>query len=192
MLEIGTTVTNARTRTLMTLEHMDETTFRVRYSSPEAPNRFELPGHVHENWDEEFAVLEGRARHKLDRDWCGIGEGDTVTLPRGKPHIHPFGVGDGPSVIVQSGTVVNGRPDAIRETLGVLFSLIDRQARGTIALARSGYPTNPLIFAALGKVLGDNGSFDARFPIPFQKFGAATLGRLAVAMGTDVIDEKYL
>jgi hypothetical protein len=46
-----------------------------------------------------------------------------------------------------------------------------------------GRPKNPFQLAVTLKTLGKHGGYDAALPIPVQKFLAATLGRLAEALG---------
>lgn len=45
-----------------------------------------VPPHAHSGQDEYLYILEGRLEFWLDGEDAGAGPGDTVRLPRGRPH----------------------------------------------------------------------------------------------------------
>jgi len=59
------------------------------------PPRVGPPLHVHHNEDEFFRVLAGRYRFQVDGTDLDAGPGDTLVVPRGRPHTF-LNVGDGP------------------------------------------------------------------------------------------------
>ena len=191
MLETGAELTNSRTGTHFTLLEMGDQEFALRYES-DAPTRVpDFARHVHIDWDEEFEIISGQGRYWLDGEWQTMQVGDTVAFPSGKPHVHPMNDGDGKFEMIQRGRIALPDADRIRVTFSVLFSLFDRINEGRISANTMGYPKHPLKFAAIGKVLGDAGGFDAMLPIGAQRLAGATVGRLALAMGMDPIDDKW-
>jgi hypothetical protein len=59
-------------------------------------------------------------------------------------------------------------------------------------LDKRGLPKNPLQFAATLRTLTKYDGYDASVPIPAQKILAATLGRLAEAIGYKAVYPQYL
>lgn len=191
-MKSGATVTNARTGTRFTLVEFGDDSLTLRYES-KAPTRVpDFPKHLHERWIEEFEIVSGQGRYWIDGAWHDIAAGERVRHEPGHRHIHPINVGDAPFEMVQTVKSLAPDPEGIRSTFAVLFSLIDRHARGQVRLTSQGYPLNPLYFAALGRVLYAGGSYDGTIPLAAQKFTATTIGRLAVALGVNPIDETWL
>ncbi|MBT8457143.1 MAG: cupin domain-containing protein [Rhodobacteraceae bacterium] len=185
-----TSVVNPMTGTRIELLDLNAVGGRLRYESPPGAG-VEYAKHVHLHWEETFDMISGQGEYQLGRDRKVLGEGETVVLPAGVPHVHPTNHGSEPMVMEQTIVAKGGSEASIRATFGVLFSLFDWHGQGKLRRNRMGYPMNPLHFAAMGKVLGDAGSFDGMVPIAAQRFTGATLGRLAMALGYDPIDPKW-
>jgi len=56
--------------------------------------KFAIPEHFHPTWTETFEILRGRARYSVDRIEHDAGPGETVVLPPGVRHLHPWSVCD--------------------------------------------------------------------------------------------------
>lgn len=82
-------------------------------------------------------------------------------------------------------------PDAVRDTLGILFTANAWIAENRMATTPGGLPKNPLKLAATVRLLARGGSYDVRFPTWLQDLVGATLGRLAMALGVDMVDPRY-
>jgi quercetin dioxygenase-like cupin family protein len=190
-MEIGASVTNPRTGTRLTLLDYGDDSLSLRYESSAPTRTPDLPKHLHEQWVEEFEIVSGRGRYWIDGSWHDAKAGERLRHEPGNRHVHPMNTGDAPFEMVQTVTALTPDPDGIRDTFAVLFSLIDRHANGQATLLPQGYPVNPLYFAALGRVLYAGGSYDGTIPMAAQKLTAATIGRLAMALGVNPIDDKW-
>lgn len=137
--------------------------------------------HVHLTWDEEFEIVSGAAAYKLDGQVGTATAGDTLLFPKGQKHIHPWN--DGPDELVYRQTARFDHPDpgAVTDVFGAFTTLFALAGEGKTNA--EGLPRNPLQFAATLRTFVKHEGFDASVPIPVQRVMAATLGRLAEAMG---------
>lgn len=191
-MRVGASVKNLRTGTTFTVLASADDSLTLKYES-EAPTRTpDFPKHFHERWVEEFEIVKGRGRYWYDGDWHDAAAGETLRHEPGHPHVHPINSGDEPFEMIQTVRSAIPDPEGIQSTIAALYTLIDRHAAGRVAVTSMGYPVNPLYFAALGRALGQSASYDAAIPVLAQKAASATMGRLAIAMGVNPIDDKWL
>ena len=190
MLEVGSTVTNPRTGSEWEIRELSETNFVLRYTIPPESQVPEIAPHYHIGWHEEFFVHSGTGAYELGGKKGSLTAGDAIAMPEQIKHVHPYSTDGETMVIDQCGTVNNPAPNAIRETLGFFFTMFDWEARGKIKLDKIGLPRHPMKFALAGRILTRAGGYDARIPKGFADFGGATLGRVAEALGYEVIDPK--
>jgi mannose-6-phosphate isomerase-like protein (cupin superfamily) len=146
--------------------------------------------HVHRTWTETFQILQGTASYRLGTDVQTLRPGETVVMPPGVAHVHPWNIGSGVMVFRHTNDFGASTPDAVHDVLGA-FATLNGLARDG-RLAKNGMPKNPLQAAATIRTLTKHGGFDAVVPIPLQLAVGATLGRLAEALGYRAIDERYL
>ncbi|MBT8412875.1 MAG: cupin domain-containing protein [Boseongicola sp.] len=184
-------VTNSRTGTVFEILELGETRVMMRYTMQPHMKVPDIAEHFHTVWDEEFNILEGEGEYRLGGEKGTVKAGETLAMPRGVKHVHPWNTGAERMVMDQTAIVDPPHPRAIRDTLGVIFSLYKAEAEGRIALDKVGIPKNPVKFAATGRIFARNGSYDARFPKAMQDGGAATMGRLVEALGVDMIDPEF-
>ena len=184
-------VTNSRTGTVFEILELGETRVVMRYTMQPGMQRPDIAKHFHTHWDEEFQVLEGQGDYVLGGETGVVKAGETLAMPKGISHIHPWNTGTDVMVMDQTATVDPLHSGAIRETLGLIFSIYKAESEGRIALDKAGLPKNPLKFAATGRIFARGGSYDARFPKVAQDVGAATMGRLVQALGVDMIDPEF-
>lgn len=184
MIEAGFSTIDPRTQTRTTVvEGAAETdgagwVLEVR-CPPGAPPH--ILKHVHATWTETFEIVSGTARYVLGREERTAQAGETVVMPPGVPHIHPWNAGETEMVYRQINAFAAPNPEAVADVIGV-FATINGLARDG-KVGKRGLPKNPLQFAATLRTLVKHEGYDAAVPIPVQRFVAATFGRLAEAAG---------
>ena len=146
--------------------------------------------HVHKTWVETFEILEGTAACLLGGEQQTLRKGDNVLMPPGVPHVHPWNTGAGEMIYRQTNDFGATTPDAVTDVLGALATLNGLAREGRVG--KRGLPRNPLQFVATGRTYTKYGVYDAAVPIPIQKGLAATLGRLAEALGYRGAYDRYL
>ena len=191
-MKIGSSVLNKRTGSTITVLDFSDDSLVLRFESLAPTKVPDFPKHFHERWVEEFEIVKGRGRYWHGGAWHDVAAGETLRHEPGQPHVHPINSSDAPFEMIQRVKSLIPDPEGIQSTIAALFTLIDRHARGEVKLMPLGYPLNPLYFSGLGRVLGWSASYDAMIPVAIQKGSAATMGRLALAMGIRPIDEKWL
>lgn len=191
MLEVGTRAINHRTGSEFEILEMGPSGFVIHCTLPNISPIADYAPHYHVGWSEEFKILSGEAIYTVEGKEQRLKAGDTVTTPDRKKHIHPTNTSSEPLVYEHHATITGHDPRAGHDTMAFFFTMFEWEAAGKIKLDKIGLPSNPLKFAAAGRLLGNAGSYDARMPKGFANFGAATFGRLAEAMGITLIDEKW-
>ena len=146
--------------------------------------------HVHLSWTETFEIVAGDARYKLSGTEHTATASDTIVMPAGQPHIHPWNAGDTDMTYRQVNEFAERSPDAAQDVLGVFATINGLAREGKIG--KRGLPKNPLQFAATLRTLTKYDGFDAKVPIPIQRLTAATLGRLAEALGYRGVYDRYV
>jgi mannose-6-phosphate isomerase-like protein (cupin superfamily) len=161
----------------------------LEHHCPEGAAPMVLP-HVHPTWTEIFELLQGDASYRLGSAEHALRPGETVTMPPGVPHVHPWNAGSGVVVYRQTTDFGAAMPGAVHEVLGAFATINGLAREGRIG--KKGIPKNPLQAAATIRTLTRNGAFDAGLPIPFQLAVGATFGRLAEALGYRAVYDRYL
>jgi len=146
--------------------------------------------HVHRTWTETFDILQGTANCRLGTTVHTLRTGETLVMPPGVPHRHPWNVGSGVMVFRHTNEFGASTPEAVHDVIGA-FATMNGLARVGRA-GRNGLPNNPLQLGATVRRLTKHGAFDAVIPIPIQLALGATLGRLAESLGYRAVDERYL
>jgi quercetin dioxygenase-like cupin family protein len=153
-------------------------TLEIRCAPKARPDILE---HLHLTWTETFEIISGVAHYKLDGLQKTANAGETIVMPPRQPHIHPWNAGDTELVYRQVTKFERPNPQAVQDVIGVFATLFGLARERKVS--KSGLPKNPLQFAATARTLARYDGYDPRFPIPMQKVLAATLGRLAEALG---------
>ena len=146
--------------------------------------------HVHPNWTETFEILDGTASYRLGTAVQVIRAGESITMPPGVPHIHPWNTGSGIVVYRQTTDFGAVSPEAVHEVLGAFATINGLAREGRIG--RKGMPKNPFQAAATIRTVTKHGAFDAAVPIMVQRLVSATMGRLAEALGYRAVYDRYL
>jgi quercetin dioxygenase-like cupin family protein len=68
-----------------------------------------VPEHYHPHADEHFEILGGKAAFRIGGILGSAGAGDTVVMPRGVAHVHPYSASAEPLVVRQ--TILLDPPD---------------------------------------------------------------------------------
>jgi mannose-6-phosphate isomerase-like protein (cupin superfamily) len=149
-----------------------------------------FPPHVHEIWTENFEILEGSATCRLGAKEHRVERGESIVMPPGVPHVHPWNTGSGQMVFRHTNDFGATTPQALTDVLGAFATMFGLAREGRVG--KSGLPKNPLQLAATARTLTKHRSFDATIPIPLQLALSATLGRLAEALGYRGVYDRYL
>lgn len=150
----------------------------------------DIPEHFHLTWTETFEIIKGQARYQLNGVVKTASAGEKIVFPPHQPHIHPWNETSEELIYRQRDEFGTPNPQAVQDVLGVFAT--------TAALAREGKcdaqgrPRNPLQLVVTGKLLAQYGGYDNQFPMWFQNFMSATLGRLAEGLGYRAIYPQYL
>ena len=149
-----------------------------------------VAAHVHRTWTETFEILQGTASYRLGTAVHTLRAGESVVMPPGVPHVHPWNTGSGLMVHRQTNDFGAATPEAVHEVLGAFATINGLAREGRIG--KKGLPKNPLQLAATIRMLTKHGGFDATVPIPLQLAVSATFGRLAGALGYRAVYDRYL
>ena len=192
MIKPGFTMVNPQTRMRTVVTETDEETDATGFSlevTCEAGMGPSILEHFHESWTETFEILSGSAQYQLGGKLLKAAVGETVTMPPGVPHVHPWAAGDGPMVYRQISTFATPSREAVQDTLGSFATVNGLALEGKVNA--EGLPSNPLQLAATMRTLGKHGGYSTRLPVAAQKLLSATLGRLAEAAGYRAVYAKY-
>ena len=193
MISVGFETTDPITKTrFVVLKGAQETAGRgwvLEHHCPEGAAPLAIP-HVHPTWTEIFEILEGTASYRLGTAVHALQTGETVTMPPGVPHVHPWNAGSGVLVYRQTTDFGGTTPEAVHGVLGAFATLNGLAREGR--LGKKGIPKNPLQAAATIRTLTKHGAFDAAIPIPIQRAVGATFGRFAEALGYRAVYDRYL
>ena len=149
-----------------------------------------VAAHVHRTWTETFEILQGSASCRLGTAVQTLLAGETVVMPPGIAHVHPWNTGSGVMIFRHTNDFGAATPEAVHDVLGAFATINGLAREGRIG--RKGIPKNPLQAAATIRTLTKHGAFDAVVPIPLQLGLSATLGRFAEALGYRAIYDRYL
>lgn len=107
----------------------------------------EMVAHFHPRLAESFQVLSGEGSYRLGRDILPVTAGQTVELPAGVPHIHPWNTGREELHFIQ--TIHSPRPavEAMQRVETIFRSLAAMARDGKVN--RQGLPRNPLHAAVI-------------------------------------------
>ena len=146
--------------------------------------------HIHQDWKETFKILEGEARYKLNGKEETAKAGDTIVMPAGQHHIHPWNSGDTEMVYQQFVDLPTANPEAVQDIVSAFATLFGMSREGKVD--KKGLPKNILQFAATLRTFVKHRGYDSSVPIPVQRIVAATLGRLAETLGYKSSYSRYL
>ncbi len=155
---------------------------------PNAPP--DIPEHVHLTWTETFEIVSGTASYKLNGVQQTAQSGTIIVMPPGQPQIHPWNVGASELVYRQRDEFGQATPQAVQDVLGVFATLAGLARQGKVD--RHGQPKDPLQLAVMLRTLSRYDGYDARLPIPLQKFLAATVGKFAEMRGYRAVYPQYV
>lgn len=139
------------------------------------------PEHLHLTWTETFEIIQGTAYYKLDGVQYTLQPGGRFTVTPRQRHVHPWSASDGALVYRERADFGQRNPGAAQDVLGAIATAARLAQAGKVG--KRGVPTNPLQLAASLQLVVKHGIYDASVPITVQNLAAATLGRLAHAVG---------
>jgi mannose-6-phosphate isomerase-like protein (cupin superfamily) len=64
--------------------------FVLEYINRPFTGQYAVPPHLHPTYSETFEILKGQARYKVGSKEMKAGPGETVVLPAGVTHVHPW------------------------------------------------------------------------------------------------------
>lgn len=192
MIRAGFSFTNPRTGSQIEVLEADAELrghgwlLEVRCLPDAAPD---IPAHHHRTWTEEFEIVAGTAHFMLNGTQRSLGAGDKVVVAPGETHVHPWSAGT-ELLYRQRSRFDPPDPTAVDEVIGVFATLALLSQVGK--LDATGLPKHPLQLAATMRTLVRHGGYDAKLPAGVQDVIAATLGRLAEALGYRGVDTRAL
>jgi hypothetical protein len=193
MIRAGFTITNPLTQSRTIVLKSDAETNGMGWLLEvhcEPGKRADIAEHIHTEWTEQFEIISGSASYSLDGQQHRLEAGGSFTVLPGQRHTHPWSAGSSPMVYRQANNFGRHSPEAVQEVLGVFATVAGLARDGKVD--QSGRPKHPLQLAATLRTLTQHGGYDASLPIPVQGFLAATLGRLAEALGYRGVYERFL
>ena len=146
--------------------------------------------HMHRTWTETFEILQGSAICRVGTAEHRLTAGESIVMPPNVTHVHPWNAGTGIMVYRQTNDFGASTPDAVDDIIGAFATIHGLAREGRVG--KKGLPKNLLQFAATGRAYTKHGSFDAAVPVALQVGLAATLGRLAEALGYRAVYDRYL
>jgi|CXWL01.1.fsa_nt_gi mannose-6-phosphate isomerase-like protein (cupin superfamily) len=172
-------VTGQRMELLASPEDTGGRSFRASWEIPAHSGREGVPEHFHPTASERFTITAGQARYRLGGIEADLSPGQSVDMPAGVPHIHPWSTSDEPLHYTQEATV--GVPDV---------ALLDRSLDGLatmFALAREGKVNRlgvpgPLQMAVLGNYIKP-GTYLAVMPVLLQRVVLPALAAVGYVCG---------
>lgn len=158
------------------------------HCQPKAPP--DITEHFHQTWTETFEIISGTAHYKLNGEKKLAQAGETIVMPPGQLQIHPWNAGTTELVYRQRNRFDRPNPQAVQDVLGVFVTIAGLAREGKVDA--NGRPKDPLQLAVTLQTLTRYGGYDASLPVPVQDFLAATLGRLAYALGYKAVDPRFV
>jgi mannose-6-phosphate isomerase-like protein (cupin superfamily) len=149
-----------------------------------------VAAHVHRTWTETFEILQGTATYRLGNAVQTLRTGETIMMPPGVAHVHPWNTGSGVMIYRHNNDFGASTPEAVDDVLGTFATINGLAREGRIG--KKGMPKNLLQAGATIRMLTRPGGFDAAVPIPLQLGLSATLGRLAEALGYRAVYDRYV
>lgn len=192
MIQAGFVIENPRTQSrAVVLESDAETSgmgWLIEVTSIPAAGP-DTPEHLHLTWTETFEIIQGTAYYRLDGVQHTLQTGERITMPPRLRHVHPWNASNSPLVYRQRTDLGQRDPGTVQDVLGVVATVAGLAQAGKVN--KRGVPTNPLQLAAMLQIMAKHGTFDSSLPIGVQNLAAATLGRLAHALGYRGVDPQY-
>lgn len=174
---IDNPLTGESIRFVRTFAEGGETALRERTVAPGFPH--ESRAHAHATLTETFRVLEGEARYRLGETEGTLAAGESIEMPRGVPHVHPWNAGSGVLRVTQE---VRLHGDDVAGASAVEDYLV-----ATFALAREGRTSAdgrpPLLQVAVSLHAAYPHVYLAGIPRPLQRILFALLGPVGRAAG---------
>jgi mannose-6-phosphate isomerase-like protein (cupin superfamily) len=170
-------------------DEQDGRYFELEYTAPPGSPRELVFPHRHASWTERFEVITGRARYRLGREEADLEAGESVELPPGIVHLHPWNAGPEELRVRQRTTLHQPDPRAIRETLEgfAMLAWLDRQGR----LDRRGNPSLLQAAVILESMHRHGGSLPG-LPVSVQGVLLAALAALGRRRGYRACDPAAL
>jgi hypothetical protein len=193
MIRAGFTIVNPLTQSRTVVIQSDAETngmgwlLEVHCAPKAGPD---IAEHLHTDWTERFEILSGAAHYKLDGAQHAAQPGDSFVVLPGRRHIHPWNAGDATLIYRQHNDFGSPSPAAVQDVLGVFATIAGLAREGKVD--RQGRPKSPLQLAATLATLNKHGGYDASLPVAVQRLLAATLGRLAAALGYRGVYERFV
>ena len=192
-LKAGSTTTNPKTGSLWKVIEGNQETggkgFTLEVTCPSGAKQDVLE-HMHLNWVEEFEIVSGSAKYRLNGVEKSAKAGDRIVMPPNQQHIHPWNVGKGKMVYRQIARFETPDPNAFQDVIGTFFTLFGLAGEGKTA--ENGLPKNLFQFAVTLKTLTRHKGYDAAVPVFVQNLTASTLGTIAVWLGYRAVYPRYL
>jgi len=149
----------------------------------------DLGEHLHTTWTENFEIISGAAKYKLDGIEKTIKAGESFVVEPNHFHVHPWNESDEPLVYRQRDHFAQPDPSAVQDILGI-FATRAGQARD--GKAPTGKLAKILQQAVTARAVTKHGNYMAQPSKTAQKVIGSTLGLVAVLLGYKAVYPQYV
>ena len=91
-----------------------------------------FPPHLHQTWTETFEILEGSATCRLGAEEYRVTRGESIVMPPGVPHVHPWNTGSDQMVFRHTNDFGATTPEALTDVLGAFATMFGLAREGRV------------------------------------------------------------
>ena len=173
---------------IMTLPgQTDGYSFVLEYIHQPFTGKLAVPAHLHPAASETFEILSGQARYQLGAEERTAIAGETIMMPAGKTHVHPWSDSDEALHVRQTARVERADLRGLTASLQAAITIFGMAEAGRVN--RHGAPPLLQLAVLLNETIP--ATYLARPAIPVQRIAFALLGRLGRALGYRLAYPEY-
>lgn len=180
-------ITGQRAHLVVGPEQTGGASFAVEWTIAPRRGRDGVPAHLHPMASERFTIHSGHARYRLGKREAELAAGETVVMPAGEPHIHPWSISDEPLRYRQEAVAEEPDADLLNRSLDGLATMFALAREGRVNA--KGVP-NPLQMAVLGHYMMP-GTFLAVLPRGLQEALLPLPAALGRALGYRAVYARH-
>ncbi len=165
-----------RTRIIMLPAETGGRYFIRDYTNRPFTGKYAIPAHFHPRWTETFEIRHGHARYRLGKQEFEAEPGESIVLPPGVAHLHPWSVSNEELYVRHTAVADPSDLEGLTAGLQAILTIFALATQGRVN--RRGVPT-PLQLAVLAEAAMP-ATYVPGAPPAVQKVlirAAATLGR---------------
>jgi mannose-6-phosphate isomerase-like protein (cupin superfamily) len=161
--------------------------FVLEYTHQPFTGRLAVPAHVHPQARETFEILSGRAKYRVG-SMEGVAErGETIVMPAGVTHVHPWSDSDEELRVIQTAEVTRADLRGLIASLQAAITIFGLAEAGRVN--QQGAPPLLQLAVLLNETMP--ATYLATPSIPVQRIVFAVLGMLGRALGYRLAYPEY-